>query len=225
MYFNYRCEKCGNVIKSYITCKKRTCSHCARIRSAKLVKVYTPIVEAFEWPAFMTLTLPWVKSGEVKKWKGKLVRAFAKMRTWKRLGIQRGIYAIEILKKDGDFWYLHLHAVVDSKWIDQRELSEAWLKASEVGRIVHIRRIFKAEKACIEILKYQTKMWELTQDEKIFVDDVFRHSRFVGSFGITRPKIESHPQTCTICGGKMLLFEDDAYFRNASGSDFNFDDG
>lgn len=207
-YFMVRCQSCGNVFRSYITCKKRTCEKCSRVRSVRLVNAYYPVVLSFTWPAFMTLTLPWVESKKVREQKDRLVDSFAKLRRWKEIGFKKGIYTIEILKKDGDFWYLHLHALIDCKWLDQKRLSEIWKKITGDASIVDIRRINNTKKACMEVIKYQTKMWELTDDEKLFVDQIFTHSRFVGSFGIDIPESKSHANICPLCGGKLEICED-----------------
>lgn len=225
MYVSLRCEKCGNVHKGYLMCKKRTCEKCARRRSARLVKAYIPVVASFTWPAFMTLTLPWAKSADVKEQKKRLVESFAKLRRWKEIGFRKGIYTIEILKKDGDFWYLHLHALIDCKWLDQKILSEIWKKVTGDASIVDIRRVFNTQKACKEVLKYQTKMWELNDGEKEFVDRVFNHSRFIGSFGIERPETEDFERVCPICGGKLVIFEDWVTDRSDSHKATFCDDG
>ncbi len=156
----------------------------------------------------MTLTLPWVKSESIKEQKNRLIKSFAKLRRWKEIGFKRGIYTVEILKKDGDFWYLHLHALIDCKWLDQGRLSEIWKEVTGDASVVDIRRVNNTKKACKEVIKYQTKMWELSEDEKQIVEKVFGHSRFVGSFGIDKPKIESHAQICSICGGELEICED-----------------
>ncbi len=224
MYVTLRCEKCGNVHKSYLTCKKRTCEMCARKRAKRLVKAFSPIVSSFSWPAFMTLTLPSVESRDVIKQKNRLIESFAKLRRWKEIGFKKGVYTIEILKKNGDYWYLHLHALIDCKWLDQKILSDIWKKITGDASIVDIRRVSNTQKACMEVLKYQTKMWELDDKEKEFIDKIFSRSRFVGSFGIKRPEAEPYEKTCSICGGRLMLFEDWADSGKRDSQPRTFDD-
>jgi hypothetical protein len=48
---------------------------------------------------------------------------------------------------------LHIHAVIDSPWMSQKDLSAAWLKASGDGYIVDIR----AAKDYHMLVGYMTK--------------------------------------------------------------------
>lgn len=207
-YFMTKCDDCGNAIRSYLTCKKRTCMKCAKARSRRLVEAYHPIVSSFTWPAFVTLTLPLVSLGYMCGAKNKLIRDFAKLRRQKEWGAKRGIYAIEILKKNDGLCYLHLHSIVDLKWIDQKTLSEIWHKITGNAFVVDIRRVTNTKKSCIELLKYSTKMWEWGGDDLELIEKFFKHSRFVGSFGIKRPEMKSHAQVCPICGGHLSICED-----------------
>lgn len=208
MFFSVKCDDCGNVFRSYLTCKKRTCPKCAAARSRRLVEAYFPVVSSFAWPAFLTLTHPVVWLGDMVKTKNKLIKSFAKLRRQKEWDGKKGIYTIEILKKEGDFCYVHLHAIVDLKWIDQKKLSEIWLKMTGNAFIVDIRRVTNTKKSCIELLKYQTKMWEWEEEYLELIEKAFKHSRFVGSFGIKRPEMKSHAQVCPLCGGKLSICED-----------------
>lgn len=206
-YFMVKCDDCGNVSRNYLTCKKRTCPKCARARSRRLVEAYYPVVSSFVWAAFLTLTLPVVDIGDMHRQKDKLIESFAKLRRQKEWDGKAGIYTIEILKKSRGFCYVHLHSIVDLKWIDQKKLSEIWHRITGDAYIVDIRRVTNTKKSCIELLKYSTKMWEWDEEDLYLIERFFKHSRFVGSFGIKRPEIKPHAQVCKICGGKLSICE------------------
>ena len=65
-YFSFRCEKCGNLYRSHLTCKRRTCQKCARVRSFQMVEMYLPVVSCFQWACLLTLTLKVVPNGNVQ---------------------------------------------------------------------------------------------------------------------------------------------------------------
>lgn len=153
----------------------------------ELARLYLPVALSFEWPNFVTFTLK-VGNSPIKDL-DRLIESFRKLRQHKIWQGKKGIYTIELLKKGVDSWYFHIHALIDSKWMDQEKLSEIWLKITGNSFIVDIRRVKgDRKKALKEILKYQTKIWDLNEEDKNFVEEVFRHRRLLNSFGVERPE-------------------------------------
>jgi len=229
-YFMFRCEKCGNVERHYITCKQRTCRKCARTRSFQLVEMYLPVVLTFKWACFVTLTLKFVANGNIREQLNKILASFRKLRRRGIWSAEKGVFSVEMVKKDGGY-YVHLHALVDSKWMDQGDLSKAWLDITGDSFIVDIRRVKSDRRGLLsEVLKYQTKMWELNDEEKDFVEKTFKHRRFVNSFGIERPeKSKFKGMKCKVilssgrvCGGNLELFEKEIYRKSSSESQSNY---
>jgi len=150
---------------------------------------------------------------DVEEELNRIVLSFCKLRrreVWKG---EKGIYAIEIVKKGGKSWYVHIHALIDSKWMNKNALSDTWFNITGDSFVVDIRTIKgEKKKALREVLKYQTKMWELNDDDKEFVDMIFKGRRFIGSFGIQKPEKEKPiPMKCK-CGGNLMPLED-PYFK------------
>ncbi len=56
----------GRIYGKY--CKTRFCTLCLRIRKATIINVYLPIIEQWENPYFVTLTVEAVKENQLKKW-------------------------------------------------------------------------------------------------------------------------------------------------------------
>lgn len=67
-----------------------------------------------------------------------------------------GFYNIEVTN-EGRGWHLHLHALVDARWIDAFGLSAQWTKATNgLGRIVHVRDA-RGKNYLAEVTKYTVK--------------------------------------------------------------------
>lgn len=217
-YINYRCEKCGNLKRIHTSCKQRTCRRCARIMSRNLVKAYLPIAETFQWACLLTLTLLSAPSEDVREQLDKILASFCKLRRRKIWNAEKGIYHVEIIKKGGKSWYVHLHALIDSKWMDQKALSHAWLDITGNSFIADIRRVRGGRRGSLrEVLKYQTKMWELDREDEIFIEDIFKGRRFVGSFGIQKPEKEKLGSMKCSCGGGLVPLENPYHRRIGSG--------
>jgi len=213
-YFWFRCNRCGNAVKGFITCKKRTCLVCARTRSFQFIEIYLPIILCFQWPSFLTLTLRVKPDKDVKIEVDRIIASFRKLRKRKVWDVKRGIFSIEIVKKRDWGWFVHLHALVDSKWIDQAALSDVWRNITGDSYVVDIRRVGNPKLGLREVLKYQTKIWELNEEDKEFVEKTFRHKRFINSFGIKKPENPNFKKMkCKICGGNLEIMPDEVPVR------------
>lgn len=181
-----------------------------------MVEMYLPEVSKFSWPCLVTLTLKVIRNADVQAEVDRIIASFRKLRQRKIWNAKKGIVSIEIIKKD-DGWYVHAHSLVDSKWMDQKALSDAWFKITGDSSVVDIRRVKGDKRAALrEVLKYQTKIWELNEEDKEFVEKTFKHRRFVNSFGIKRPeKPKFKEMKCKICGGNLELFEEGNLHRGS----------
>jgi len=175
-----------------------------------MVEMYLPVVLCFRWACLLTLTLKIVPFGDVEAEVDRIIASFRKLRTRKIWNAKNGIASIEILKKGEDSWYVHLHALIDSKWMDQKALLDVWLDITGDSFVVDIRRVKGGRKEALrEVLKYQTKIWELSEEDKEFVEKTFKHRRFIYTFGIKRPeKPKFKGMKCKICGGDLELIEE-----------------
>jgi len=96
-----------------------------------------------------------------------------------------GFYSIEVTN-EGRGWHLHLHALVDSPWIDQLELAKQWASVTRGrGRIVkaHAARpgSFVSETAKYVVKGNMLAAWSPAQI-KMFVQ-AFQNLRIFGVFG------------------------------------------
>lgn len=96
-----------------------------------------------------------------------------------------GFYSVEVTNESRG-WHVHIHALVDAKWIDARELSQQWAKA--VGQEFAIVKVKDARGAdyLAEVTKYAVKGNDLSRwsspDIVAFID-AFDGVRTFGVFG------------------------------------------
>lgn len=102
-------------------------------------------------------------------------------------------------------WHVHIHALIDSGWISQKALSDAWREVTKGrGYIVDIR---KADEGSLdEVVKYLTKGTDFLNDGQLvkeFLDATVR-LRMLSTFGyfygfaFDEEAIEFPP--CPVCG-------------------------
>ena len=66
-----------------------------------------------------------------------------------------GAAFLEVKKVNG--WHPHLHVIVQGNWMDHKELSKAWLKATGDSSIVDIRFVKDSLKTAHYVAKYASK--------------------------------------------------------------------
>jgi Transposase zinc-binding domain len=151
-----QCGDCGRVEKFPNRCDQFFCPECQPRLSSERRKAVEWWTKLIQQPKHVVLTVrnfPELTKGHVqefKTWFGRLRRRkFA--RNWKG-----GFYAIE-LTNEGRGWHLHLHALIDAKWIDKQELSRQWgLATNTLGYIVEVKDA-RGGGYLAEVTKYAVK--------------------------------------------------------------------
>ena len=96
-----------------------------------------------------------------------------------------GFYSLEVTN-EGRGWHLHLHALIDSRWIDAGLLSKAWHKATRgLGHIVKVQDA-RQKDYLKEVTKYAVKGNQLaawTGDQSLEFIRAFDGARTFGVFG------------------------------------------
>ncbi len=150
-------------------CKNRFCTLCSGIRKARMINSYLPIIETWEDPHFVTLTIKSITAKNLKKWMDRMPKAFHRIynRNKKRFHRGTGVKLIGIKSLECNFnpkkrWYNpHFHLIVPSKEVAELLRSE-WIKEwrGYAGwKSQSIRRVSDPNKDLIEILKYSTKIF------------------------------------------------------------------
>lgn len=145
------------------TCHDRFCLPCGRERSRVIAGNVKLRVQ--RKPArFLTLTLK-SDTESLAYLLAKLSRDFAALRRTKlwRKRVTGGVAFLEVKwKANTDRWHVHLHALLQGRYVPQRELSKLWLKVTGTSEIIDIR-IVEDEAHCTHyICKYASKPLDRT---------------------------------------------------------------
>jgi hypothetical protein len=185
-YWNtYYCQ--SNVISSEGKlygkyCKNRFCTLCCSIRKAEIINKYLPIIEKWEEPYFVTLTVKSCKANRLKLMIGKVLEGFSKIREKQKKRFQRGngMKLIGVKSLECNFnptkqtYNPHLHLIVASKEIGELLVKE-WLKIwtpKFANRLAQdVRKVFDVETNLIEIIKYGSKIFTEPDLKKKSKDD------------------------------------------------------
>jgi hypothetical protein len=161
---------------------------------------YLPVVRSMKSPKFLTLTVP--RRSLARDDVTRLRNDFTRLRhrgLWKATG---GVYQLEVgTLDDRGKCNMHIHAVIDSPWMSQKELSDAWRDITG-GYIVDIRQA-KGDRA---LLRYMTKhLVKFASDVPLWahdlVNDVLHDTRLVQGFGtLSRLGLSVHDRACPCCG-------------------------
>lgn len=185
IYTVAQCRGCGQVQKFPNRCDLFYCAECQPRLSndrRRAVEWWTREVRN-PWHVVLTLkNTPDLCRGhktELLKWFNNLRRRkFA--RCW--LG---GFYRIEVTN-EGRGWHLHLHALVDARYINEPELSEQWQSVTNgFGRIVRARRCWN-NRYLAEVTKYAVKGSMLaawSPEQIVTFIDAFDGAKTFGVFG------------------------------------------
>jgi hypothetical protein len=156
------CGDCGAVRKFPNRCDSFFCPECQPRLSGerkKAVEWWTKLVTQPKHVVLTVRNLPELTKGHVqefKRWFSRLRRrAFA--RNW-----QGGFYSLEVTN-EGAGWHLHLHALIDAKWIDAAQLSREWCAVTGgAGYIVKVKDA-RREDYLAELVKYAVKGSDLAK--------------------------------------------------------------
>ena len=179
-------------------CRGRWCTCCNRIRMAKAIRTYGPILDTWDDVQFVTLTLPSVPGYALRgtlDWMTKEAWKKAKnnvKRVLKRKGIPfRGCRVVEATYNvSGDRYHPHFHVILEGR-LAAEKLVDAWLKQVPRARKAaqHIRPC--DENALVEVFKYAVKL--ISRDKRIdaknldVIFQAFYKRPLLCSFGFVLP--------------------------------------
>lgn len=151
-------------------CKNRFCPVCCGVRKAEIIHKYLPVIEKWENPYFVTLTIKSVPAKQLKKRMKEVMIAFRaikdKYRKWhlKDKSIKlMGIKSLECNFNPVEGTYNpHFHLIVPDKGtanILVQEWKKYWGYKLVSSRAQKIQEIDNAENCLVELVKYGTKIF------------------------------------------------------------------
>lgn len=140
------------------TCHDRWCEVCGRERAAVIAENAFHAVKG-EVVRFVTLTLkhsPTSLSDQLDRINASFNRL--RERRWWKDRVRGGAAFLEVkLSEKSGLWHPHLHLIIDSDFLDQRELSQEWLGVTGDSSIVDVRLIRDFGGVAAYVTKYVTK--------------------------------------------------------------------
>ncbi|MCG2681308.1 MAG: protein rep [Kiritimatiellae bacterium] len=211
------CRDCNH--KWYVVnhCRLRACPICSFQVSRERARYLNALCQRIPSVKLLTLTMP--------AWRGnpkegiKLLRdSFNKLRKHKLMkSVSGGAYCIEVNPRD-DFWHIHLHAILDCKFLPYQRIFSEWRALFDVRHIeVDIRQADSRE-ARSYIAKEVGKNMAISLDPDSIVAwyNAIKGSRLWTSFGtfynVTLNELEDEKEdseflpTCPHCGKTKTMF-------------------
>lgn len=208
-YRRISCTACGATFDVPISCGNRFCEICNSPRRRRIQSKLSYIIQnatipkGYRW-RFVTLTVP--RSDDLFSTSKSLIASFRRLRQrsfWSKR-VAGGAYVIEVVGTPGN-WFAHLHVLVLSAYLPQKQLATAWSKCSP-GKIVYIQLI--PVKAIVNyVTKYVTKS-DLAPEHQIQASDSLKGSRLFQPFGSLHLLSAEAPKllfACKSCGNEHFI--------------------
>jgi hypothetical protein len=159
-----RASSNGQVCTSLARCRDRLCPLCGERRGRQASVRTHAIVQRFNSPRFLTLTLR--HRGEpLREMLDRLHVCIAKLRRetrWKE-SVLGGVFGFEVTRntKAGE-WHAHAHIIVEGSYFPHPVLKALWLKITGDSHIVDVRAVADRKKAAAYISRYVAKPVDVT---------------------------------------------------------------
>lgn len=138
-------------------CHDRWCLACQRERAASIANALLQVMSARRC-RFATLTLRHSRTPMADQ-VDRLFRSFVALRRrkWWKEHVIGGGYFLEIKTGRDGLWHVHLHLIIEGRFLPQRELSTEWHAVTGDSSIVDVRQIRDDGEAAGYVTKYVTK--------------------------------------------------------------------
>ena len=170
----------GRMYTTYY-CKSRICTVCAGNRKADLINKYFSVIQKWEQPYFVTLTVKAIPAKNLNKWiNDGMIRGFNRIvEKYRKRNLRgKGFKLIGIRTLECNFnskkrtYNPHFHLIVANKEIAETLINE-WLqlwrsdeKVFTVRKAQDMRPIESLERDLIETIKYGTKIFAQPDPDK-----------------------------------------------------------
>lgn len=143
-YRHFTCGACGLGFSAPVSCGNRFCTVCQGSRRRKIRAKLTAIIEtrkADDGSGIKLLTLTIPNQEDIRYATVQILRSFRRLRQrafW-RNKCSGGAWVIEITGSPKK-WHVHLHALLESRYLPHTLLSKHWASVSP-GKIVYISKV------------------------------------------------------------------------------------
>jgi len=140
-------------------CKDRLCGNCSYAKSRVVAENMQKAIGE-NITRMITLTIAHKEGEKLKDAVARLYKSFRRLRSyalWKER-VSRGTAFTEIVRDEArKCWHVHLHVICQGLFLDQRDLSSLWLRATGDSIIVDIRLVRSRRNVVEYVVKYATK--------------------------------------------------------------------
>lgn len=202
---SYVVEEEGRYKSKY--CHNRWCLVCNRIKTAKYINEYTPIINSFAEKRFLTLTTPNVPASKLKATIEQMNKQWYQIRDQHRKsGIKlKGVRKLEVTyNPDRDDYHPHYHIVIEGNQADGQKIINDWIEKDNARSHKAQDNAECTEGSLKELFKYFTKITSDNKNQDSItipaLDHIFvtlKGKRVFQSFGITKKQALPDLETIT----------------------------
>ena len=203
---HWSCHNCGHEWDSPDRCWHRLCPECAPIRAERLFEAHKVLVGQ---PNLKHLVLT-LKNVPHLHWSSvtTIRRYFTRLRHRKlfRSAWRGGIYTIEFTYTGDKGWHIHIHALIDGRYIPKAVISKHWLEITGDSQVTWITR----GKNSRQVLKYILKPTLELLNDPVELDSfltVVQGRHLVAGFGrwsrVTERSLQGELR-CPECGSTNI---------------------
>ena len=178
-------------------CKNRFCMTCSRVKTARMINKYLPIIETYENPVFVTLTIPNVKGEHLRATIDSMQKCFysiINLRSNRK--IMRGIRKLECTYNPIRYdFHPHFHVLIDGMdnalrlqqlWLDKNPTAVQDAQDIEVADTNSMKELFKyLTKINISLKKDDRRLYPKALDT---IFQAFHNKRTISGFGNPKTK-------------------------------------
>jgi predicted nucleic-acid-binding Zn-ribbon protein len=184
LYRSFTCAQCGYTFKAPVYCGNRFCEICGQNRRRRIRSKLKAITDNVKYGGgfsikHLVLTIPNVENiHDAAKTLQVSFRRLRQHSLWQNK-VRGGAWTIEVQGRPGR-WHVHLHALLESKYIPHSVLRSHWRKVSP-GRIVYIKPI-SAKTGINYLISYVSKC-DAPVEHHLHISDQLKGIRVFQPFG------------------------------------------
>lgn len=201
-----RCEDCDERWPTRHSCNRRWCPFCAQRIAARRCAYVSAWFKIARQPKHVVLTGR--NSAEIPL--RRYASAFTKLRRQRAFRWRDGVRNLEVTN-EGRGWHVHIHAAVDTRWVDLPELARRWGRLLGQEFAIVYARDAREMTYLAELAKYAAKPAQVSTwpaAELAALVRALKRVRLFAAFGNARGlHVPREKCTCPECGGPNVTFE------------------